>query len=330
MREQGANADLVLRRADGAWIAEPSGLEDLALSRALRRYRLVVVQYNPFLWGRRGFAPWLILALWRLRLRRSRPRTILFVHETYLDLRLPWRWAAMALWQRVQLRLILPAADVVLASIEQWANAIEAMRPARPTRHLPIASVLPDRRAMRGASRARLGIGSDDLVVATLSGGERTRHLELVAAAVGGAPVTVLLALGSGGEAPPGLPERIRVVVPGPVSDEELADLLAAADVFLAPLDDGVSTRRTSVMAALQHALPVVATRGHLTDRLWLGTAPGVRLAPVDRPDLFAAATAELADPERRRAGARAARDLYESRFDWPVTVAAILAEVPR
>src|SRR4051812_22815276 len=102
LRAAGADVDLLLLAPDRTWFIEGRD-ERLQLLPAVARYDLVLIQYNPFLWGRRGFAPWLPVMLWRLRLRRGRPRIALLVHELYLDLRLPWRWLAMGVWQRVQL-----------------------------------------------------------------------------------------------------------------------------------------------------------------------------------------------------------------------------------
>ena len=41
----------------------------------------LVVQYNPFSWGRRGVAPALVLALAIIRWRRPRVRVLLVIHE---------------------------------------------------------------------------------------------------------------------------------------------------------------------------------------------------------------------------------------------------------
>ena len=65
----------------------------------------VLVQYNPFSYGRWGFAPWLVALTWALRLRRREPRIALMVHEPYVPM-ITWRSTVMGLWQRAQLRLL--------------------------------------------------------------------------------------------------------------------------------------------------------------------------------------------------------------------------------
>lgn len=291
-------------------------------ARSLRGFDLVLVQYNPFSWGRWGFAPWLPAFVVALRLRRG-PRVALVVHEPYVPIR-NWRTALMGAWQRAQLAVLLAAADVVFVSIEAWTRLL-----GRSAVHLPSGSNLPDRRETRDAERARLGISPKDFVVATL-GTDHPSHLaEPVVAALRGLAERdgrlLLLRLGAGPRVPDGLPAGIEAVVPGPLPAEELAARLSAADLFLAPFVDGVSTRRTSLMAALQHGLPVVGTDGPLTDGE-LRRSGALRLVSVEEPERFAAESVRLTGrPDERAELGRAARELYEQRYDWPVAARRVL-----
>jgi glycosyltransferase involved in cell wall biosynthesis len=287
---------------------------------------VLLVQYNPFSYARWGFAPWLPVELLRARRRR---RVALMVHEPYVPMR-NLRWSLMGAWQRLQLWLLWLSAGVVLASIEPWTARLARWRPRRPIHHLPVGSNLPDGRARREEARARLGIEPDEVVLATLGsrspgwlGAPVLAAAEAVAAA--GWPASALL-LGADAPDVDGLGDVLRVRRPGWLSEEDLAAALAAADVFLLPLADGVSTRRTTLMAALQHALPVVATRGHLTDRQLLEAGDALRLVPVARADLFAeAARALAAEPAARVSLGRAGRSLYERAFSWERTAMRLM-----
>jgi glycosyltransferase involved in cell wall biosynthesis len=287
---------------------------------------VLFVQYNPFSYARWGFAPWLPLALLRARRRR---RVALMVHEPYVPMR-NLRWTVMGAWQRLQLWLLWLSADVVLASIEPWAERLGRWRPRRPVHHLPVGSNLPDRRACREQTRRRLGIAPGEVVLATLGSGSPAwlgeRVLAAAAAvAAAGCPASALL-LGADAPDVDGLADVVPVRRPGWLSDEDLAATLAAADVFLAPLADGVSTRRTTLMAALQHAVPVVATRGPLTDSELVAAGDALRLVPVTRAELFAQATLALAeDPAARLRVGRAGRSLYDRAFSWERTAAQLL-----
>jgi glycosyltransferase involved in cell wall biosynthesis len=185
-----------------------------------------------------------------------------------------------------------------------------------------VGSNLPDGRGRRDEARGRLGIAADELVIATLGSGSPAwlaGPLLAAAAAVAEArcPASALLL---GGDSPDvdGLGDVLPVRRPGWLSDEDLAAALAAADLFLLPLADGVSTRRTTLMAALQHAVPVVATLGPLTDRQLFEAGDALRLVPVARVDLFVQAVRGLAEePAARVRLGRAGRSLYERAFSW-------------
>jgi glycosyltransferase involved in cell wall biosynthesis len=83
------------------------------------------------------------------------------------------------------------------------------------------------------------------------------------------------------------------------------------------------------MMAALQHGVPIVGTRGPVIDSALVDSDGALRLVAAERADLFAGAVAELAQqPAERRRMAQAARSLYDRRFDWPVLVRSLMLEL--
>jgi hypothetical protein len=107
---------------------------------------------------------------------------------------------------------------------------------------------------------------------------------------------------------------------------DEISRVLASATVFLAPIVDGVSTRRTTVMAALAHGLPIVGTDGPCTDEV-LRTSEAFALSPPEDGQAWIAQLERvLGDAALRARMGRAARALYESRFTWDRIAAAYLA----
>jgi glycosyltransferase involved in cell wall biosynthesis len=95
---------------------------------------------------------------------------------------------------------------------------------------------------------------------------------------------------------------------------------LWASDLVLLPFTDGVSTRRTTLMAALAHGRPVLGLRGDNTDSVLAAAPDALALTPVGDTVAFSRAAVELTrDPHRLRALGDAGRHLYETRFDWPV-----------
>ena len=332
---EGAVATVSKRPDGGRWAEWPRRRRWLRRRRAGgEAWDVLMLQYNPFLCGRYGFAPWLVWKLAKLRLRRRRPKIALMVHEPYVPMS-GWRWTVMGLWQRAQLAMLRMSSDVVFASIEAWAERLDRQSPSRPTTHLPVGSNLPDRRCQRKEARLLLGAADGELVIATLSSGHSSHDLGLVDAALRALTERgwecVFLALGNGARLPLGLPRGVRVERPGELPREDLAARLAAADIFMAPLIDGISTRRTTAMAALQHGLAVVATDGPLTDRLFRAIPNAIGLVPVGHAGRFAGEVVRLADqPAQRASLARAGERLYYSELDWPVTARRLLSACAR
>ncbi len=128
-----------------------------------------------------------------------------------------------------------------------------------------------------------------------------------------------------------GLPDA-HVEFFGGLDTAHASAVLASGDLALAPYDDGVSTRRTTLAAQLQHGRPVIGTDGPSTDDL-LRHSPALDLVPLTRPsvaeDVVARLDAALDDPARRSAMSTAARDLYDTALSWP-TIAAAYASLVR
>lgn len=294
----------------------------------------MVLQYNPFMYGRWGVAPWLVAALARLRRPRDHPRVALMVHEMYVEPQ-NLRWALMGAYQRAQLAALRAHVDAVCVSIEAWARRLGRWWPPRPTFHLPVGSNLPDMAGERDRERDRLGLAEDSLVLAAFGTGHPSQlggHVVAgVNAAAGLAPRVVLLNMGDGAPSLSGVDPRVEVRRPGALAAEAVARHLACADLFVAPFVDGVSTRRTSMMAALQQGLPVVGTSGASTDALLARSTSAMRLLPVgDLIGLRRAVREVSRNPRLRRSMGRSARELYLREFDWPVVAARLSRNLGR
>lgn len=94
--------------------------------------------------------------------------------------------------------------------------------------------------------------------------------------------------------------------------------LLASADLALAPYVDGVSTRRTTLVAQLQHGRPIVGTDGVSTGAL-LRDQSALALVPVGVPGDFVGTVERLlGEPATRIAMGDAAAALFDAEFSWP------------
>lgn len=281
----------------------------------------LVVQYNPFGFGPRGFNPWLPIAL--ARLRKQLHLSVMF-HETYV----PCETAAqvgMRLWQIPQFYFLSRMTDSIYVSCSRWLPAIRRAT-GREAVHLPVGSNITRSRLTREEARERLGIGGRALVLGVFGSAHPSRLLHWICGAAkraaSGASETVLVYIGAdGGALRPLLGPEIRFLDCGLLPGEVVGDSLMATDLLLAPFVDGLSTRRGSVIAAFQHGIPVVSTSSGWTDDMLLGQEERlVFLSPVKKgADAFAslasAVSRQISLPDSRQAKLE---DFYREHFGWP------------
>jgi len=283
----------------------------------------VLLQYNPFSYGRWG----LNLHLPRVmrRIKRCNPGTkfVLMVHEPFVPIISP-QFAVMAMWQRWQLWSLGWSADRVFFSIEPWAKRFQKWFPHTQVRHLPVGSNIPRVPINRAEARERLGIDEVDIVVGLFGTASSGRMLDRARDAVdalqqAGYRVWVLY-IGPDKETICAALGDSDIIADGPFPAEEVSRRLAAVDIYLAAYVDGVSTRRGGVMAALQHGIATVGTRGPLTDSL-LAQEDGraFLLADVADPEMFQAHVLRLAaETAWREQIAEEGALLYAREFAWP------------
>lgn len=107
-------------------------------------------------------------------------------------------------------------------------------------------------------------------------------------------------------------------------SDPELSRHISACDLMIQPYADGVTSRRTTIMAALSHALPTITTAGRLTEPFW-SESQAVGLHAVDDLICFRELVRSLTEDrnQRKQLGERA-RALYKERFEMSRIIGAL------
>lgn len=290
----------------------------------------ILLQYQPFAYGRWGLNLQLPLAI--RAAKRSAPGTkfALMVHEPFVPI-LDWKHALMAVWQRWQLWALGRAADVVLFSIEPWVRQFRGWFPDKPLVHLPVGSNVPRVPMTRSEARARLGIGDDTAVLGFFGTAHNARLPGWVKSAARAVTQTgravQVLYIGPHKEAMCQALDGLPVIADGALPAEEVSRRFATMDVFLAPFTDGVSTRRTSLMTALQHGVATVGTRGASTDDVLAAESNWpLLLADVDKPEDFIEHVVRLLtdDTLRERIGHEGKR-LYQAKFTWEHIAARLL-----
>jgi len=295
------------------------------LWRAVRRERpdVVLLQWVPFLYSRTGTSLALPVALAALALAGVRLQ--IMVHEPWVRF-IRWSFFITGPVQRLALGLMVTAAERTCVSIEPWARMLRARLPwKRSAIHwVPVGSNIPvgssDGRAIRLA--AGIPEGAPLLGVFSLFGA--AKGYSLIEAAWRGAssrpdqPFVVLIGASAdeAGEHLPEIAAHPRCRTTGYLSADDVSRWLCAVDVLLAPFEDGVSSRRTSVIAALAHGVPVVTTRGRNTDPLFTDSPLRVSAAETGA---FTRETLALLDAGAERVALGAAsRAFCDRHFSWP------------
>lgn len=283
----------------------------------------VILQYDPFGYGAAyGINPYLPLLVGRLKQRCPQLKVGVIVHESFIAAK-TWKLAILSVYLRFQLWLACRAADVIFSTVEPWALALKQWFPCKVVQHLPVSSNIPQTIAGREEVRTHLGIAAETIVLGLFGRMQRVKNLTHVTQAVhqlqaAGMAVTVLY-VGSDAQvakqALPGIP----LIADGPLSPAEISRRFAAMDIYLMPVDEGISTRRTSLMVGLQHGIPTVATCGTVTDRvIQQANGKALILTDKDTPADFARAVLDLASqPIVRQQLGQSGQQWFQREFAW-------------
>jgi hypothetical protein len=299
----------------------------------------VLVQYVPQAFGVRGanvsFCRWL-----RRRFVRGDDIRVMF-HEPYFYLSLNPTHAALAAFQRAMAAILLRSSNRIYLSTAAWQPYLKRYAPRRFSPVvLPIPSAIPsvNRPECVAAVRGRvLNDGASRLIGHFGTYGDHIaplvkktflsvlrRDASVAALCIGARSYEFARDLASSA---PELEQRIHAT--GRMPADEVSVQLQSCDVLVQPYPDGVTTRRTSVMAALVNGRPVVTTDGDLTESVWRESSAAA-LVPAADTDAMVSAVRRLAGDAAARAslGARASAT-YAQHFALERTIAALRDAVP-
>ncbi len=305
---------------------------DRLFSNAATGPRRILVQWVPH--GYRLGSMNLPFCLWVWNRARRGDRIELMVHEVALPFAGGLRQRFAAAVHRLMIALLLRSASVVWVAIPGWEAMCRPYLLGRrvPFGWLPIPATVPPVAdpAATAAIRNRLAptgflvgrFGNHGLAVDRLLADAIPRLL------ADRADAAVLL-IGGGSDrfceqlltARPELAGRVTATGRLPLAEVSLH--LAACDVLLQPIPEGVTSRNTSVMAGLAHGKAVVTTPARITESVWAETG-AVCLSAAGTQELAAAVGHLLDDSIRRARIAAAGAELYSAQFALPRTLARL------
>ena len=310
LEARGAPPAVLGRNGDAALFAPlpcALGLGPLDVAGAARRLGVTVllVEYVPFAFARRGVAPALCRGL-KLAARAG-VAMALFVHEPFVPFtRLPWLVTGWPM--RWQLACLLRRSRFAYAPVPRYVDICRRYAPERTRVALaPVGATLPVSTVSRADARRALGIAADRVVIGVFSpaaAGFAHDWIAAAAAALANEAAVTWLVFGFGSTDERFTVPGKNVVRLGPSDAAALGRAMRAVDVAAAPYADGLTLRRTGAMFALAHGVPTVSSIGHLFDP----SLGGIAACEASSRD-FTTRLAELvADPARRAALAERAR----------------------
>ncbi|HTS47011.1 MAG TPA: glycosyltransferase [Bryobacteraceae bacterium] len=291
--------------------------------------RFILLQWVPHAYGWRSMNVAFCVWIW-IRARWAGDDLGIMVHEPFLSFwEGSWRQNAAALVHRLMTVLLLNAAQRAWVSTPRWEKAWKPYALGRrvPFSWLPLPSNVPvsGETAAVEELRARYAPAGERIVghFGTF-GYPITPMLEwIVPRLLGTGNNSVMLFIGPKGleckekivRAAPELATRIHATGAISARDARLSALLAACDLMIQPYPDGVSSRRTSLLAPLAHGVPIVTTYGPSTEPLWRETEAVAMVAPEDLEGFVGQARRLLADQAARQRAAQAARMVHQRYF---------------
>ena len=327
-----AMAGVTVHPLEGGYAARHLG----AIGRALdtcEAPRRLFVQWVPHGFGYKSLN--IPFCLWVWRRARGGDSLHVMVHEPYLPFdsrRLRQNVGAAA--HRLMLMVLLRAADRVWVSTPSFVPLVRRFGPRRPLQYswLPVpspiarhglpAEVQARRRALAATSPVVGYFGTASLLVADVLG-------KVIVGIARRRPDVRFVLLGRGSDTFADALEACdpllgqAIVARGERSAQEISTLIQCCDVFVQPYPDGVSARRTTLMALLEHGSAVVASSGVRTEESW---NHALRLTPDgDAGAMIDGAVQLLDQPEDRARLSGAAMHTYLQRFHVERAVATLV-----
>jgi glycosyltransferase involved in cell wall biosynthesis len=300
----------------------PESFQTLFTQLKQARVKTVILQYTCWLYSPKGFSLALI-PFWQQCSQHF--QTILVAHETYYwSLKYPGTWFKGVIQQYI-LQQLVRHSDRVCCSSEPYIQQLRRYTQKQDKIHqLPIPSNIPPQpfsSQERMELRQSLGITLEQRQVLTLFGcyasiqqSWLTRLDQRLQAL--GKPVAWLL-LGDAKKID--LPLHNLVIRPGFLDAADLSHHLQISDLMLLPHEFGISAKRTSLMAGLEHGIPVIGTKGRLTDSFFDDMESVSLVSDQDYPCFELEVLNFLAEPSLLSDHVLSSQEYYEKHLSWAV-----------
>ena len=287
----------------------------------------LVLQYTPAAFSEGDWRVCQAIAdFWRMV--GARVPTSLIVHETYFR---SWRHPPSLVrgtWQKSVLGTLAKASGYVFSASAPLVEEMLGWGLMRPPVRLPIGSNIDVAPADRAILCRSYGLSEEDIVLTLFGCGKNLermpRHFRIVESRLQESRIAHTWLL-LGGVPRELLSPRARVLSPGWLSFEALSAHLRMSDIFLMPHFGGIGAKRGTLMSAMAHGLPVVGTRGVMTDPFW-SDVPAVALFDEKAEEDFTEGVLALCrDGGLRQSMGSQNADYFRANLTWPTIAAKFL-----
>jgi len=278
----------------------------------------VILQYTPLMYalqgGRQNPA---LAAFWAACSREY--RTSIILHETYF--RACWHLPSLirGTFEKKMLKAMVLSSHNVFTASQPLLDEVKGWSGSARVCLLPIGANFVFQPVDRERLRTEWGIASGEIVLALFGGGKinlrkLSGYIDATDALLREQGIGIKWLL-LGGVKKEFFSLKSPVISPGFLPSKDLGEWLQLADIFLMPQILGLSAKRGTLMAAMQHGLPVVGTSGVMTDKFW-EDLQGVVLVR-DREGFAEAVLSLSKDSSRRLQMGHANRDYHDNFLAW-------------
>jgi glycosyltransferase involved in cell wall biosynthesis len=307
------------------------GLNELRLQLEKLDIDHLVLQYTPLMFsGVRGKQNFSLLDFWK---RCSLQwHTSIILHETYFRV---W-WYPFSLlkgtFEKRLMLLLVEASDHVFTASQPLENELCKKTLLRHKVHrLPLGSHFCAVKIDRENFRQRHNISPETNVLTLFGGGTnlwfQRSYVDALDRFLNESEIPIYwLFLG-------GIPSdwfrlQAPILSPGRLPVEDISAWLQMTDIFLMPNRCGLSAKRSTLSAALQHSLPVVGTHGEMTDDFWKDVL-GVTLVSSNQSEQFQNAVMRLCmDKTLRESQGKENYSYFKENFSWETIAHTFLRKI--
>ena len=295
-------------------------------------YDCVHIQYSPNFYGSLSFAvnllPWLLLG--------TNCRTVVTFHEIYSPKLSSFRNRILSIVDYVKDTVLLFGVSAAILTVSSRSLRLGTVFPWLKSRlhTIPVGTgvqVEPMEPDERTKQRARLGVGEEELLLGSFGSMHVDRCYETLIRVLHGLkarlPKLRLAFIGAYREDHPyyrNLKKLIAerelesyIVWTGYGTEQEISRWLSALDVYVMVDKRGASGRKSSLITAIAHGLPVISTFGTDTPSEFYNPESLLLVAVDDEHTLSRHIEALAQDGERRTRLRAGARRLFEAHYAW-------------